>query len=149
MHRTGEHIAQHKSKKIMNFMNAQNTHTDLGDLMVSMSFLPSAERLTVVLIKARNLRVVDYTRNASDPYVKVSLIHGGKKIKKRKTGVYRNTVSPTFNEALTFDISKDILKNCTIEFIVFHDSLLGSYSYIYLLHNNLLSHFICFLCLEF
>lgn len=103
----------------------QNTHIDLGDLMVSMSFLPSAERLTVVLIKARNLRVVDYTRNASDPYVKVSLIHGGKKIKKRKTGVYRNTTSPTFNEALTFDISKDILKSCIIEFIVFHDSLLG------------------------
>lgn len=94
--------------------------------MVSMSFLPSAERLTVVLIKARNLRVVDDSRNASDPYVKVSLIHAGKKIKKRKTGVYRNTVCPTFNEALTFDISKDILKNCIIEFCVFHDSLLGT-----------------------
>lgn len=103
----------------------QNSKIDLGDLMVSLSFLPSAERLTVVLIKARNLRVVDDTRNASDPYVKVSLIHGGKKIKKRKTGVYRNTVCPTFNEALTFDISKDILKNCIIEFIVCHDSLLG------------------------
>lgn len=98
--------------------------------MVSMSFLPSAERLTVVLIKARNLRVVDDSRNASDPYVKVSLIHAGKKIKKRKTGVYRNTVCPTFNEALTFDISKDILKNCIIEFCVFHDSLLGIYVHI-------------------
>lgn len=93
--------------------------------MVSMSFLPSAERLTVVLIKARNLRVVDDSRNSSDPYVKVSLIYNGKKIKKRKSGVYRSTVCPVFNEALTFDISKDILKSCLIEFLVIHDSLLG------------------------
>lgn len=108
-------------------MRVKNNKTDLGELMVTMSFLPSAERLTVVLIKARNLRVVDDTRNASDPYVKVSIIHGGKKIKKRKSGVYRNTVCPTFNEALTFDITKDLLKNCIIEFVVVHDSLLGTF----------------------
>lgn len=103
----------------------QDKKIDLGDLMVSLSYLPSAERLTVVLIKARNLRVVDDSRNSSDPYVKVSLIHNGKKIKKRKSGVYRNTVCPVFNEALTFDISKDILKTSLIEFLVMHDSLLG------------------------
>lgn len=33
--------------------------------MVSLAFLPSAERLTVVVIKARNLRVVDDTRVSS------------------------------------------------------------------------------------
>ncbi|XP_037925312.1 synaptotagmin-5 [Hermetia illucens] len=104
----------------------QDAKIDLGDLMISLSFLPSAERLTVVVIKARNLLVVDDTRNSSDPYVKVAVIHGGKKIKKRKTGVQRNTVSPTFNEALTFDIGKDTLKNSIIEFVVLHDSLLGS-----------------------
>lgn len=38
---------------------------ELGDLMISMSYLPSAERLTVVVIKARNLRVFDDTRNSS------------------------------------------------------------------------------------
>lgn len=103
----------------------QDAKIELGDLMVSMSYLPSAERLTVVLIKARNLRVVDVSRNSTDPYVKVSLIHANKKFKKRKSGVYRNTTCPVFNEALTFDISKDTLKNCTIEFLVLHDSLLG------------------------
>lgn len=43
----------------------QDFRVDLGDLMVSLSYLPSAERLTVVIIKARNLRVVDDTRNSS------------------------------------------------------------------------------------
>lgn len=38
---------------------------DLGELMVSLAYLPSAERLTVVVIKARNLRMVDDTRNSS------------------------------------------------------------------------------------
>lgn len=105
----------------------QDAKLDLGDVMVSMSYLPSAERLTVVLIKARNLKVVDMSRNSSDPYVKLSLIQNGKKIKKRKSGVYRNTTCPVFNEALTFDIPKDTLKTCTIEILVAHDSLLGMY----------------------
>lgn len=108
----------------------QDSKVDLGDLMVSLSYLPSAERLTVVVIKARNLRVVDDTRNSSDPYVKVSLITTGKKTKKRKTGVHRGTVCPVFNEALTFDISKDTLKNSVIEFLVGHDSLLGNFFFL-------------------
>lgn len=109
----------------------QDAKIELGDIMVSMSYLPSAERLTVVLIKARNLKVVDMSRNSSDPYVKLSLIQNGKKIKKRKSGVYRNTICPVFNEALTFDISKDTLKTCTIEFLVLHDSLLGMKSFFF------------------
>lgn len=38
---------------------------DLGDLMVAFSYLPSAERLTVTIIKARNLKIVDETRTSS------------------------------------------------------------------------------------
>lgn len=99
---------------------------DLGDVMVSLSYLPSVEKLTVVIIKARNLRIVDETRGSSDPYVKISLHNlDGKRLKKRKTTVARNTVSPVYNEALTFDIAKETLKNCSIELQVRHDSLLG------------------------
>lgn len=47
----------------------QDPQVDLGELMVSLSYLPSAERLTVVVIKARNLRVVDDTRNSSGKYL--------------------------------------------------------------------------------
>uniref|UniRef100_A0AAG5DA67 C2 domain-containing protein n=1 Tax=Anopheles atroparvus TaxID=41427 RepID=A0AAG5DA67_ANOAO len=104
----------------------QDNKQDLGDLMVSLSYLPSAEKLTVVVIKARNLRVIDATRNSSDPYVKVCLYNaGGRRIKKRKTTVARNTTAPVYNEALTFDISRETLKDCSIEFQALHDSLLG------------------------
>ncbi|KAK7872390.1 hypothetical protein R5R35_007006 [Gryllus longicercus] len=103
----------------------QDSKAELGDLMVSLCYLPSAERLTVVVLKGRNLRVVDDTRSSSDPFVRVSLLQNGKRVKKKKTGVHRNTVSPVFNEALTFDVSRDALPRCTLEFSVLHDSLLG------------------------
>lgn len=45
--------------------SGQDSRAELGDLMVSLAYLPSAERLTVVVIKARNLRVVDDTRTSS------------------------------------------------------------------------------------
>lgn len=62
----------------------------------------------------------------TDPYVKVSLLQGTKRVKKRKTGVHRNTISPVFNEAFTFDIDKENLKKSCLEFHVMHDSLLGA-----------------------
>ncbi|XP_024944967.1 synaptotagmin-5 isoform X2 [Cephus cinctus] len=99
---------------------------ELGELMVSISFLPSAERLTVIVIKARNLRVVDDTRTSSDPYVKVTILQDGKRLKRKKTGVQRNTTNPVWNEALTFDLGRDLLSRCTLEFLVLHDSLLGA-----------------------
>lgn len=95
--------------------------------MITLAYLPSAERLTVVIIKARNLRIVDDSRNSSDPYIKVTLLAGGKKIKKRKTGVVRNNVNPVYNEALTFDLGKELLKAANIELTVVHDSLLGKH----------------------
>ena len=130
MLRAGKHIKRDKFSSFVHifyiFFFSQDAKVDLGDLMVSLSYLPSAERLTVVVIKARNLRVVDDSRNSSDPFVKVSLLHNGKRLKKRKTAVIRNSVAPVFNEALTFDISKDTLKHSLIEFLVIHDSLLGT-----------------------
>lgn len=49
-------------------LSEQDSPVDLGELMVSFSYLPSAERLTVVVMKARNLRIVDDTRTASGLY---------------------------------------------------------------------------------
>lgn len=68
----------------------------------------------------------EYPYYLADPFVKIALVHNGKRLKKRKTTVLRNTVAPVFNEQLTFDIAKDTLKTCLIEFLVLHDSLLGT-----------------------
>lgn len=39
-----------------------------------------------------------------DPYVKVSLMCEGRRLKKRKTTTKKNTLNPVYNEAIIFDI---------------------------------------------
>uniref|UniRef100_A0A8C6SB31 Synaptotagmin IXb n=1 Tax=Neogobius melanostomus TaxID=47308 RepID=A0A8C6SB31_9GOBI len=78
-------------------------NVDLGELMFSLCYLPTAGRLTITIIKARNLKAMDIT-GASDPYVKVSLMCEGRRLKKRKTSTKRNTLNPIYNEAIVFDV---------------------------------------------
>ncbi|XP_022244468.1 synaptotagmin-5-like [Limulus polyphemus] len=97
---------------------------DLGDLMLSLGYLPSAERLTVAILKARNLQPRDDTKKFSDPYVKVVLVQDGKRFKEKKTSIERGTLNPVFNEALTFNVAEDQLKNLTLVITVMNDSIL-------------------------
>nr|XP_055049100.1 synaptotagmin-9b [Misgurnus anguillicaudatus] len=83
------------------YVSADNV--DLGELMFSLCYLPTAGRLTITIIKARNLKAMDIT-GASDPYVKVSIMCDGRRLKKRKTSTKRNTLNPVYNEAIVFDV---------------------------------------------
>eukprot|EP00057_Strongylocentrotus_purpuratus_P009722 XP_011664196.1 PREDICTED: synaptotagmin-6 [Strongylocentrotus purpuratus] len=94
---------------------------DLGEVMFSLNYLPTACRLTLTVIKARNLKAMDIT-GASDPYVKVSLMSQGKRIKKKKTTVKKNTLNPVYNEAMVFDVAPDSMENiCLIIAVVDYD----------------------------
>uniref|UniRef100_A0A3B4BBB5 C2 domain-containing protein n=1 Tax=Periophthalmus magnuspinnatus TaxID=409849 RepID=A0A3B4BBB5_9GOBI len=85
------------------FKHEELDNVDLGELMFSLCYLPTAGRLTITIIKARNLKAMDIT-GASDPYVKVSLMCEGRRLKKRKTSTKRNTLNPIYNEAIVFDV---------------------------------------------
>lgn len=50
-----------------------------GDILVSLCWQPAANRLTVVVLKARNLPKMDVT-GLADPYVKIYLLFNGKHI---------------------------------------------------------------------
>lgn len=39
-----------------------------------------------------------------DPYVKIVLQQNGKRIKKKKTTVKKNTLNPYFNESFSFEV---------------------------------------------
>ncbi|KAK7488979.1 hypothetical protein BaRGS_00019783 [Batillaria attramentaria] len=54
---------------------------------------------------------MDVSPFVSDPYVKVSLMCQGKRIKKRKTSVQKNTLHPVFNEALVFDVPQESVED--------------------------------------
>lgn len=53
--------------------NCFQNRTEWGELMLSLSYLPTAERLTVVVVKARNL-VFPHNRDSGDPFVKVRFL---------------------------------------------------------------------------
>ncbi|XP_008545774.1 synaptotagmin-10 isoform X1 [Microplitis demolitor] len=87
----------------MDILCATQDKVNLGELMLTLCFLPTAGRLTLTVIKARNLKAMDIT-GKSDPYVKVYLLCQGKRIKKKKTTVKKNTLFPVYNESLVFDV---------------------------------------------
>ncbi|XP_069942809.1 synaptotagmin-10-like isoform X2 [Cherax quadricarinatus] len=98
---------------LMDILNTKQESRDLGELMVSLCYLPTAGRLTVTVIKMRNIRAMDIT-GSSDPYVKVCLLCQGRRLKKKKTTVKKATLNPVYNEALVFDIPNDNIEDVTL-----------------------------------
>ncbi|XP_034657564.1 synaptotagmin-5 isoform X3 [Drosophila subobscura] len=87
---------------------------DRPELLCSLNYLPQAERLTVVIMKARNLDTVQ------EPYVKIYLIQNGKRIKKKKTSITKSDdpTNPIWNEAFTFNLQSNYLHSAAIEIYV-------------------------------
>ncbi|XP_066999874.2 synaptotagmin-10 [Anabrus simplex] len=97
----------------MNILCAPQDKVDLGELMLSLCYLPTAGRLTVTIIKGRNFKAMDIT-GSSDPYVKVYLLCEGKRIKKKKTTVKKATLHPVYNEALVFDVPAENVEDVSL-----------------------------------
>lgn len=121
----------------------------LGDICISLRYVPTAGKLTVNIMEAKNLKKMDvgglsgehtYSYlcllktlessanwlswchvSLSDPFVKVVLQHNGKRIKKKKTSVKQNTLNPYFNESFSFEIPFSQIQVCM------HHSLTPSY----------------------
>lgn len=90
---------------------------ELQELLLSLSYLPSAERLTVVVLKARNLLPPQEGKDALDVYVKVYLLVNGKRVKKKKTN-RKDIGNPVWNEALSFSLPSAHLQEASIEVCV-------------------------------
>ncbi|XP_063870178.1 synaptotagmin-10-like [Scylla paramamosain] len=97
----------------MDILNTRHDQRELGEVMLSLCYLPTAGRLTLTVIKMRNLRAMDIT-GSSDPYVKVCLLCQGRRIKKKKTTVKKSTLNPVYNEALVFDIPNENIEDVTL-----------------------------------
>ncbi|WAR08472.1 SYT12-like protein [Mya arenaria] len=91
--------------------------TEFGDIMFSLSYLPTAERLTIVIVKARNLKW-NAGKDTGDPFVKVYLLQNGKKVNKKKTTVKRGEQNPIFNEAMIFSVPSSALPTVQLRITV-------------------------------
>ncbi|XP_043936092.1 synaptotagmin-11 isoform X2 [Protopterus annectens] len=88
-----------------------------GELLVSLSYHVVTQRMSVVVLKAKHLPKMDIT-GLSDPYVKVNVYYGRKRIAKKKTHVKKCTLNPVFNESFIYDIPAELLPDISIEFQV-------------------------------
>uniref|UniRef100_A0A8C6Z2X9 Synaptotagmin 12 n=1 Tax=Nothoprocta perdicaria TaxID=30464 RepID=A0A8C6Z2X9_NOTPE len=93
------------------------TVDSVGEILLSLSYLPTAERLTVVVVKAKNL-VWSNGKGTADPFVKVYLLQDGRKISKKKTAVKRDDPNPVFNEAMIFSVPAIVLQELSLRVTV-------------------------------
>ncbi|XP_023697902.1 synaptotagmin VIII [Paramormyrops kingsleyae] len=96
---------------------------NLGEICFSLRYVPTANKLTIVILEAKNLKDMDIN-GSSDPYVKAQLILDKKKWKKKKTSVKKKTLNPYFNESFTFDVSFEQIQKLQLVISVWdHDKL--------------------------
>ncbi|NXA49290.1 SYT12 protein, partial [Nothocercus julius] len=97
--------------------DTNKTVDSVGEILLSLSYLPTAERLTVVVVKAKNL-VWSNGKGTADPFVKVYLLQDGRKISKKKTAVKRDDPNPVFNEAMIFSVPAIVLQELSLRVTV-------------------------------
>ncbi|XP_076466930.1 synaptotagmin-12-like [Babylonia areolata] len=101
----------------LNLRDLDEKPTEYGDIFFSLSYLPTAERLTIVIVKARNLKWRD-GKDTGDPFVKVYLLQNGKKISKKKSTVKRGERNPIYNEAMIFSVPAQALPTIQLRITV-------------------------------
>ncbi|KAK6169956.1 hypothetical protein SNE40_018470 [Patella caerulea] len=86
----------------------------LGELLLSLCYQPNIGRLSVIVMKAKELKAKDIT-GTSDPYVKIWLSFGQNRVEKKKTTIKKRTLNPVFNESFIFDIPWEKLREASLE----------------------------------
>jgi Ca2+-dependent lipid-binding protein len=81
---------------------------------VLFSICYNMSKLTLVVMKCSNLKLMDITRSC-DPYVKIHLVgQDGKRLEKRKTEVKRRSPDAVWNETFEFDIPNDKIRDMSL-----------------------------------
>ncbi|XP_030286288.1 synaptotagmin-4 [Sparus aurata] len=89
-----------------------------GELLLSLCYQSTTNTLTVVVLKARHLPKTE-NNGPTDPYVKVNMYHGKKRVCKKKTHVKKCSPNPVFNELFVFDLPSDEgLRDTSVELLL-------------------------------
>lgn len=92
-------------------------HEYVGELLVSLNYFPTTQRLTIVILKARNLKI-DSTSGLWGPTVRVILMLNKTRLGKKRTAMQKKTLNPVYNEAFTFKVTSEALPKVTFKVLV-------------------------------
>uniref|UniRef100_A0A8D2DAY5 Synaptotagmin-13 n=1 Tax=Sciurus vulgaris TaxID=55149 RepID=A0A8D2DAY5_SCIVU len=96
--------------------SAKEPSAGAGEVLLSISYLPAANRLLVVLIKAKNLHSSQSKELlGKDVSVKVTLKHQAQKLKKKQTKRAKHRVNPVWNEMIMFELPDHLLRASSVE----------------------------------
>ncbi|XP_076444994.1 synaptotagmin-7-like isoform X2 [Babylonia areolata] len=95
----------------------KDTRGKLGELLLSLCYQPNIGRLTVIVMKAKELKAKDIT-GSSDPYVKIWMYFGNTKVEKKKTNIKMRTLNPVYNESFIFEIPWEKIREASLEVTV-------------------------------
>uniref|UniRef100_A0A3P8Y733 Synaptotagmin-17 n=1 Tax=Esox lucius TaxID=8010 RepID=A0A3P8Y733_ESOLU len=108
--------------------SSQN-EVELGELLLSLNYLPSAGRLNVDIIRAKQLLQTDMCQG-SDPFVKVQLVTGLKLVKTKKTSCMKGTIDPFYNESFSFRVPNEDLNEVSLVFTVYGHNMKSSNDFV-------------------
>ncbi|CAF0835637.1 unnamed protein product [Adineta steineri] len=103
----------------------RETENKLGDICFSLRYVPTAGKLTITILEAKNLKKMD-VGGLSDPYVKLSILMNGKRIKKKKTSIKKCTLNPYYNESFTFDVPFEQVQKIQLQVTVVDYDRIGT-----------------------
>ena len=95
-----------------------------GDLLLSLNYFPTAGRLTVVIMRARDLKI-EHKTGAWGVFVKVMFLYNQKRVSKKKTVVVRKTENPIYNEAFVFKVPKEAMAYSSFKILVVNRTSYG------------------------
>ncbi|XP_078404978.1 synaptotagmin-13 isoform X2 [Cetorhinus maximus] len=88
--------------------------TSPGEILLSINYLPAANRLSVVVMKARHLNL-DKLKDLIDISVKLTLLHQSLKLKKKHTRHVKHKINPVWNEMIMFEVPYELLSKSCLE----------------------------------
>ncbi|KAL0281180.1 UNVERIFIED_CONTAM: hypothetical protein PYX00_002243 [Menopon gallinae] len=108
----------------------QEIKRNQGELLFGITYLPTAQRLSISIMKASCLKFLSVVQSVNEfnPYVRVLMLNSqGKCIKKKKTSFKVADENPVFNETLAFDLPVSNLEH-VVFLLVLCSKILGKRS---------------------
>ncbi|KAI5618571.1 synaptotagmin-13 precursor [Silurus asotus] len=96
-----------------------------GELLLSLSYLPAANRLGVVVMKARGLQS-DKLKDTIDLSVKLTLKHQSTKLKKKQTRRVKHKINPVWNEMMMLELPRELLTKSSLDLEVLNQASPGT-----------------------